>query len=111
MKHSSSYLKMRIMGAIDYASGKSIKERIMNVAAQTFVDEDGHPRQFTWRTISTWLYRYKIRGVTGIENKRRRDKGVPRKITPEELLEALNIAKEHFRDKHYEPHAPLSILH
>jgi len=102
MKHPSSYLKMRIMGAIDYAPGKSIKERITNVAAQTFVDEDGHARQFTWRTISTWLYRYKSRGITGIENKLRRDKGVPRKITPEELLEALNVAKEHFRDKHYD---------
>jgi transposase InsO family protein len=90
------------MGAIDYAPGKSIKQRIVNVAAQTFVDEDGHPRQFTWRTISTWLYRYKSRGVTGITNKLRRDKGVPRKITPEELLEALNIAKAHFRDKHYD---------
>mgnify|MGYP001563031068 CR=1 FL=1 len=102
MKNPSSYLKMRIMGAIDYAPGKSIKERIMNVAGQAFTDEEGHPRQFTWRTISTWLYRYKSRGVTGIEHKLRRDKGVPRKITPEELLEALNTAKEHFRDKHYD---------
>lgn len=102
MKNPSSYLKMRVMGAIDYAPGKSIKERIMNVAGQTFVDEDGRPRQFTWRTISTWLYRYKKHGVTGIENKVRRDKGLPRKVTPEELLEAINIAKAHFRDKHYD---------
>jgi putative transposase len=102
MKNSSSYLKMRVMGAIDYAQGKSIKERIMTVAQQSFTDEDGNIRQFTWRTISTWFYRYKKRGITGIENKVRRDKGQPRKITPEELLEALNIAKQHFRDKHYD---------
>jgi transposase InsO family protein len=74
-------------------------ERIRHVAAQTFTDEDGNPRKFTWRTISTWLYRYKSQGVTGIENKRRRDKGVPRKITPEELLEALNIARRHFKNE------------
>jgi len=98
MKQSSCYLKMRIMGAIDYVPGKSISERIRHVAAQTFTDEDGHPRQFTWRTISTWLYRYKSQGVTGIENKGRRDKGIPRKITPEELLEALHIARRHFKD-------------
>jgi len=90
------------MGAIDYAQGKTIKERIIKVSEQTFTDEDGNIRQFTWRTISTWLYRYKKRGITGIENKTRRDKGVPRKITPEELLEAINIAKQHFRDKHYD---------
>lgn len=99
MKQSSSYLKMRIMGAIDYAPGKSISARIRHVATQTFTDEDGNPRQFTWRTIQTWLYRYKSQGVTGIENKRRRDKGIPRKITPEELLEALNIARRHFKNE------------
>ena len=98
MKNPSSYLKMRILGAIDYANGKNIAERIKNLALQTFTDEDGHQRQFTWRTISTWLYRYKCHGVTGIQNNQRKDKGATRKITPEELLEALNTAKTHFHD-------------
>ena len=99
MKLPSSYLKMRILGAIDYADGKSIAERVKNVATQTFIDEDGNPRTFTWRTISTWLYRYKSQGITGIQAKSRKDKGQPRKVTPEELLEALNIARQHFKDK------------
>lgn len=100
MKNPSSYFKMRVMGAIDYAPGKSITERIKAVSVQTFIDEDGQPRAFTWRTIQTWLYRYKSQGITGIENKQRRDKGVPRKVTPEELLEALNIARRHFHNRH-----------
>ncbi len=99
MKQPTAYFKMRILGAIDYAEGKSIKERIVNVASQVFTDEDGNLRKFTWRTISTWLYRYKSQGVTGIENKTRSDKGQPRKVTPEELLEALNIARSHFKDR------------
>lgn len=98
MKQPSSYLRMRILGAIDYAEGKSIAQRIKNLSGQTFIDEDGNSRNFTWRTISTWLYRYKSRGVTGIESQARKDKGIPRKITPEELLEALNTARAHFRD-------------
>ena len=100
MKNPSSYLKMRLMGAIDYAPGRTITERIKSIAGQTFIDEDGNPRHFTWRTIQTWLYRYKSQGITGIENKTRRDKGLPRKVTPEELLEALNIARPHFKDRH-----------
>jgi hypothetical protein len=28
----------------------------------TFTDEEGHTRQFTWRTIQTWLTRYKKHG-------------------------------------------------
>ena len=99
MRTTSPYLKMRILGAIDYAEGKSTQERIQNLAKQTFIDEDGKPRSFTWRTISTWLYRYKAKGVTGIENKSRKDKGSTRKVTPEELLEAINIARKHFRNK------------
>lgn len=99
MKQPSAYLKMRILGAIDYAQGKNITERIKNIAHQTFTDEDGHQRSFTWRTIQTWLYRYKSRGITGVEPKVRKDKGQPRKVTPEQLLEALNTAREHFKDK------------
>ena len=99
MKQPSSYLKMRILGAIDYAEGNSMAQRIKNIASQTFTDEDGNTRKFTWRTISTWLYRYKSKGITGIEPKVRKDKGIPRKITPEELLEALNIARQNFKDQ------------
>ena len=62
----------------------------------TFVDEEGNPRQFTWRTIQTWFYRYKNHGITGMTHQPRKDKGQTRKVTPEELLEALNAAKPHF---------------
>lgn len=97
MKNPSPYLKMRVMGAIDYAEGKTIRQRIQNVAAMIFTDEEGNPRQFTWRTISTWYYRYKSKGITGIEKKDRADKGKTRKITPEELLEAINQVLPFFR--------------
>lgn len=99
MKTPTPYLKMRILGAIDYAEGKSISQRIKNLATQSFIDEDANTRQFTWRTIQTWLYRYKSQGITGVESRARKDKGYPRKITPEELLEALNIARAHFRNE------------
>ena len=101
MRHPSSYLKMRVLGAIESSPGKSIRERIKYVSGLTFVDEEEIPRQFTWRTISTWFYRYKIHGVTGIEASPRRDKGVPRKITPEELMEAINAALPAFHEKSY----------
>jgi len=89
------------MGAIDYAEGKTIVRRIKNVAGQTFLDEDGNPRQFTWRTISTWYYRYKSKGVTGLDLKPRSDKGLTRKMSPEELLEAINLVLPAFRNTGY----------
>lgn len=96
MRNSSSYLKMRVLGAIDMAEGNSIAARIKNVSKMSFTDEDGIERRFTWRTISTWLYRYKAGGVTTIENKRRSDMGRTRKIVLEDLQEALDKALPRF---------------
>jgi transposase InsO family protein len=99
MKQSSPYLKMRVLGAIDVAEGKTRQQRIHQVAGLTFTDEDGQPRSFTHRTVETWYYRYKKRGITGMTTQPRRDKGQTRKVTPEELLEAINAALPHFRQK------------
>lgn len=101
MKNASSYLKIRVLAAIDYAEGKTLQAKIQNVAKQDFVDEEGIPRRYTWRTISTWLYRYKSRGVTGLDTKQRSDKGRVRKITPEELLEAINAILPRFKEESY----------
>ena len=75
MKNPSIYLKMKVLGAIDIAPGKTRDERVRNVAAMTFLDEEGNQYQFTWRTIQTWYYRYKNHGVTGVDTSPRADKG------------------------------------
>ena len=80
---------MRVLGAIDMAEGNSIQARIKAVSQTTFTDEDGHPRQFTWRTIQTWYSRYQKYGLTVMENKSRSDKGKTRKVRPEDIAEAL----------------------
>ena len=98
MKQPSVYLKMRVLGAVDTVEGRTRDQRIKNVATMTFHDEEGNPRQFTWRTVQTWFYRYKNHGITGMTNETRKDKGQTRKVTPEELLEAVNSARPHFRD-------------
>lgn len=90
MKRVSPYIKLQVLGAIDYAPGKSRIERIKSVAEMIFRDEDGISRQFTWRTIQTWYSRYKKDGITGMKPKSRVDAGQTRKIKPEELLEAIN---------------------
>jgi len=98
-KRPSAYLKMKILGAIEFAEGSTIRQRIKAVSEQAFEDEDGFPRRFTWRTISTWLYRYKIDGTTAMMPKSRKDKGSTRKVSPEQLLEAIEQVKKRFRGK------------
>lgn len=101
MKNPSSYLKMRVLGAIDIADGKTMQVRLQRVAEMIFTDEDGKQCQFTWRTIQTWFYYYRHYGVTRLHPKIRKDKGKARKMTPEEVLEAINQILPQFRDKRF----------
>lgn len=84
-------IRLRVLAAVDYAPGISIRDRIKAVSEQHFVDQHtGHTYHFTWRTISTWLYRYKKKGVTTLEKKTRSDKRTQRKVPVAELAEAIN---------------------
>ena len=98
MKRVSPYLKMRVLGAIEYAPGASIVARIRHVAEQPFTDENGARFQFTWRTIQTWYSRYKKDGITTMHPRTRSDRGVPRKMTVAEVAEVVEQARKYFRD-------------
>ena len=66
----------------------------------TFTDEDGNPRQFTWRTIQTWLVRYNKHGVTALRPQGRSDKGKLRKVCLEEVMEAVRTVLPSFQSAH-----------
>jgi len=99
MHNPTEYLKLRVLGAIDAAPGNSIRERIRAVSNMSFVDEDGLPRSFSWRTIETWRCRYHKHGLTALHNQPRCDKGRTRKIMPERIQEAIDavLPKIHVR--------------
>ncbi len=99
MKRPSPYLKLRVLGAVECAPGSTARERIKAVSGQTFKDEDGHAHRFTWRTIETWAVRYNKHGYTSTQTRSRSDKGHPRKVSPEQLLEAIQQVLPRFRDK------------
>ena len=83
-------MRLRVLSAVDYAPGDSIRARIQAVSERTFTDEQtGCEYQFTWRTISTWLYRFKKCGITTLDNKTRADKNSYRKVQANELSEAI----------------------
>jgi len=90
MKNPTPYLKMRVLGAIDMALGDTIRDRVKAVSQMSFNDEEGNSRQFTWRSIETWLCRYNKHGVTVMENKTRSDKGKIRKVSLEMVQEAID---------------------
>ncbi len=101
MKHASDHVKLQVLGALESAPGKTKKERLKHVEGLSFRDKDGTLRSFTWSTIQTWAWRYKEYGYTFALPKTRVDKGMPRKTTPGEALEAINTVKSQFHGKRY----------
>lgn len=99
MRNPTAYLKMRVLGAIDMAEGHCIQARIRAVSQMTFTDEEGCPRQFTWRTIQTWYSRYKKHGVTVMETQPRSDKGKVRKVLLEDVLDAIQKVRPKLHGK------------
>jgi transposase InsO family protein len=100
MKWPSTYLKMRVLGAVDTAPGRTKEERLKYVANMTFIDEDGNPRKFTWRSIQTWLWCYTKLGFMSLQSRERADKGKLRKVSKEQLIEAIDQVLPSFRGKH-----------
>jgi putative transposase len=96
VKRVTPYLKMRVLGAIEFAPGGSIAERIKHISGVVFTDENDQRHQFTWRTIQTWYSRYKKDGVTTMHPRARSDKGRSRKLQPAELAEAIDQVRPRF---------------
>lgn len=83
--------RLRVLNAVHDAPGNTMRERIRCVANQAFTDlATGHTHRFTWRTISTWLYRHKKNGIATLENKTRSDKDAYRKVQVSQLAEAIH---------------------
>ena len=101
MKRVSIYLKLRVVGAVDSVAGSTTVSRIKQVAQMTFHDEDGLPRVFTWRTIQTWVSLYRQGGAEALRNRPRSDKGKHRKVSPEDLSEAIEAVLPEFHDQAY----------
>ena len=84
-------MRLRVLSAIDYAPGHSIRDRIKQISERTFSDPTtGAEYRFTWRTIETWRTRFKKHGMAVLTKKSRGDKNTYRKVKVNELAEAIN---------------------
>ena len=82
---------IRVLNAVHDAPGNTMRERIKCIADKPFTDVlSGHTYRFTWRTISTWLYRHKKHGIATLQNKTRCDKDSYRKVQVNQLAEAIH---------------------
>jgi transposase InsO family protein len=101
MKRVSIYLKLRVVGAVDSVAGNTTVSRIKKVSEMTFHDEDGLPHVFTWRTIQTWVSLYRQGGTEALRSRPRSDKHKHRKVSPEDLREAIEAVLPDFHRQAY----------
>ena len=101
MKRISIYVKLRVVGAVDSVSGNTTVSRIKKVSEMTFHDEDGLPHVFTWRTIQTWVSLYRQGGTEALRSRPRKDRGQHRKVSPENLREAIEAVLPEFHGSSY----------
>ena len=87
---------MQVLGSLEYAEGKTMEERYKAVSRMTFRDLEGNLFQFKWRTIQTWWQRHKKNGV--IESSNRKDRGTLRKVVPQDIEAAINLALPFFKN-------------
>ncbi|MCX6864891.1 MAG: DDE-type integrase/transposase/recombinase [Verrucomicrobia bacterium] len=97
MKRVSNYLRMRVLGALEYAQGDTKLARYKAVSEMTFTDEYGRTHQFSHKTIESWWYYYQLNGVT--DHTGRSDKGSARKVTPEYVMEAIEQVMPSFHGR------------
>lgn len=97
MKKVSNNIKMQVLGSLEYAEGKTMEQRYKAVSKMTFRDLDGNLFQFKWRTIQTWWQRYRKFGI--VETAPRKDHGTLRKIVPQDIEAAINLALPFFKNR------------
>lgn len=90
MDQKKLILHMKVIAAVEMSPCDSIIGRIKYAANRVYEDENGKEYRFTWRTISTWYYRFKKDGITGMKSKRRSDYGSRRKVSVEKVAEAIH---------------------
>jgi transposase InsO family protein len=96
MARATPIVKMKIFAFIEQSPEPCIRDRIKSAARQTYTDDaTGCTYKYTWRSISTWYYRYKNDGSLSLSTRIRGDKGKPRKVSVEELAAGITEARKH----------------
>ena len=76
------------------APGVSITEMARQISAEIKSDPDGAPVLLCAETLLRWLRRYLLGGVEALDNKTRRDRGLPRALDAATAARAVELAGE-----------------
>lgn len=73
---------------------RQLRAKLRELAGQTFYDERGTARTYSWRTLEEWYYQIKKRGFDDLKRKPRKDVGACRALDPALVELVIELKKE-----------------
>jgi len=93
MRADEALFKHSLLGPVLYEklSRGQLRRKLREISAQTYYDQNGIARTFSWRTLEDWLYQLRGKGFESLKRRKRMDAGLCRALPPDlaELVLAL----------------------
>lgn len=96
MRADEALFKHSLLGPVLYEklSRGQLRQKLREIAAQTYYDQNKTARVFSWRTLEDWLYQLKGQGFDSLKRRKRKDAGACRALTPEVAELVLELKAE-----------------
>ena len=95
-REQEALFKLSIIGAVVNRKLKRGKlcPLLKDLAEETYIDSDGNPRSFSWRTLESWVYQYQAGEFKALLPKPRKDKGTVKALSDENIKLVLDLKRE-----------------
>lgn len=96
MRADEALFKHTLLGPVLYEklSRGQLRQKLREIAAQTYFDQNGTARTFSWRTLEDWLYQLRGSGFNSLKPRPRKDTGTCRALPPEVAELVLELKSE-----------------
>lgn len=96
MRADEALFKHSLLGPVLYEklSRGQLRQKLRQIAAQTYYDQNGTVRTFSWRTLEDWFYQLRGEGFESLKRRKRKDVGTCRALTPEVAELVLELKAE-----------------
>ena len=95
-REKEALFKLSIIGHVVHRELKrgELRPLLKDLAGKTYIDSEGNPRIFSWRTLEKWVYQYRDGDFVALHPKPRKDKGAVKALSDENVKLVLDLKRE-----------------
>jgi transposase InsO family protein len=89
-KTEESFFRFSIISQLLHQNFKKgeLRKKLLELSKRPYLNPKGNYRMFSYKTLEEWYYKFKNQGISGLENKQRKDCGIQR-VLPQEVTEQI----------------------